>query len=97
MNKAVLYFCIFLGLCTMAQTSFYSGWPDAIRCGADEQWGAIYVAHTIRPPSTSYYCQVFAGEGRCVLFDGDGNYILGQGHYGSRNGCDKKTISQLKA
>ena len=73
----------------LSQASMFPNRPDAIRCGADHSCcdGAIYFAHGLGPNQDNFYCQVFAGENRCVQFEADGRYKGGWGHYDSRRGC----------
>lgn len=78
--------------------TFIPNKPDAIRCGDDNSCskGAIYFAHIVSETNTSYYCQVCSGEDRCVLFNSDGTYQSGRGHYESRKGCENKSIADLQ-
>jgi hypothetical protein len=97
-NRSLLTFVVCCLLLCLCQNQFVSGWPDAIRCGADLGCcaGAIYFKHSASATS-SYFCQVYNVEERCVIFNSDGSYNSGRGHYQSRQGCENQSIAQLKA
>jgi hypothetical protein len=71
--------------------------PDAIRCGGDNGCcdGAIYFAHSLSNTKLSYYFQIYQGENRYVVFNPDGSYNSGLGHYDSRKGCEGKSFTDL--
>lgn len=76
-------------LAVATHNAFVAGFPDAIRCGADNSCcdGAMYFPHGLSDKKGAWYCQVYSGEDRCVIFNADGSYSSGRGHYDSRRGC----------
>ena len=80
----------------ITQAQFVGGRPDALRCGYGADRGALFLASTINADGTSRYDQVYATEERSVLFNADGTFNSGKGHWGSRSACYGKSLSQLK-
>ena len=96
MKKTMIDLCIFLSFCIIVQNSFDKGWPDALICWDGPNPGAIYIVHAATPSGAEYH-QVYSGEIRYVNYNGDGTFNRGGGHYDSFSGCNKKSISQLRA
>lgn len=79
------------------KTTIFTGWPDAIRCGAGPSGGgnpsgAIFFLVDRDPVA---YAQVNGGDSRWVIFDGNGNYIKKGGDDDSSRGCMGQSITQL--
>jgi hypothetical protein len=64
--------------------------PDAIACTNNFKLNVtgttVYFAHAIFY-GAPMYCQVYALEERCIIFNANGSYRLGTGDLPSRLGC----------
>lgn len=93
----MIYKLIWLALFIYGVTDMIlNGYPDALACSTGFIRGrtatTLYVWH-----AGLYYCQVYGEEGRCVIFNFNGTYQRGVGDFGSRSGCEGKSLNQLRA
>ena len=80
---------------TNSASTMIQGWPDALRCGVDSGSGAGSFSLLHQAADYIWYCQIYAGEERCVKFSQAGDYSDYLGHYGTSAGCINKSIVNL--